>query len=90
MFRELAQGDLELRVLGIYMAQHGNFVKFAYQAFAAMVVRASADVQAMMIENLAEEQGLLAGPDGEAHNHPQMISDFCNAAGLTADENPFS
>ncbi len=86
MFRELAQGDLELRVLGIYMAQHGNFVKFAYQAFAAMVVRASADVQAMMIENLAEEQGLLAGPDGEAHNHPQMISDFCNAAGLTADE----
>ena len=57
MFRELAQGDLELRVLGIYMAQHGNFVKFAYQAFAAMVVRASSDVQAMMIENLAEEQG---------------------------------
>ena len=86
MFRDLSEGKLDLRVLGVYMAQHGHFVKFAYQAFAAMIVRASSDVQAMMIENLAEEQGLLAGPDGEAHNHPQMISDFCDAAGLSLDE----
>jgi pyrroloquinoline quinone (PQQ) biosynthesis protein C len=86
MFRDLADGKLDLRALGIYMAQHGHFVKFAYQAFAAMIVRASSDVQAMMIENLAEEQGLLAGPDGEAHNHPQMIFDFCEAAGLSRDE----
>ena len=86
MFRDLSEGQLDLRVLGVYMAQHGHFVKFAYQAFAAMIVRASSDVQAMMIENLAEEQGLLSGPDGEAHNHPQMISDCCDAAGLSPDE----
>ena len=86
MFADLAAGKLELRVLGIYMAQHGKFVKFAYEAFALMIVRASKDVQAMMIENLAEEQGLLAGPDGEAHNHSQMIFDFCDAAGLSRDE----
>lgn len=86
MFRDLADGKLDLRVLGVYMAQHGKFVKFAYEAFALMIVRASKDVQAMMIENLAEEQGLLAGPDGEAHNHSEMILDFCDAAGMTRDE----
>lgn len=86
MFTDLSQGKLDLRVLGVYMAQHGRFVKFAYEAFALMIVRASKDVQKMMIENLAEEEGLLAGPDGEAHNHSQMIFDFCAAAGMTREE----
>ena len=86
MFTDLADGKLDLRVLGVYMAQHGRFVKFAYQAFALMIVRASKDVQRMMIENLAEEEGFLAGPEGEAHNHSQMIFDFRDAAGMTRDE----
>lgn len=86
MFADLAEGKLDLRVLGIYMAQHGRFVKFAYEAFALMIVRASKDVQRVMIENLAEEEGFLAGPEGEAHNHSQMIYDFCEAAGMTRDE----
>ena len=41
MFRDLADGKLDLRVLGVFMAQHGKFVKFAYEAFALMIVRAS-------------------------------------------------
>ena len=86
LFIELSKGTLDLRVLGVYMAQHGRFVKFAYQAFALMIVRASKDVQRMMIENLAEEEGFLAGPEGEAHNHSQMIYDFCEAAGMTREE----
>lgn len=86
MFKDLADGKLDLRALGVYMAQHGKFVKVAYEAFGLMIVRASKDVQKMMIENLAEEEGLLAGPDGEAHNHSQMIFDFCEAAGMTREE----
>ena len=86
MFTELAAGTLDLRVLGVYMAQHAKFVKVAYEAFGMMIVRAPKDVQKMVIENLAEEEGLLAGPDGEAHNHMAMISDFCDAAGMTMDE----
>jgi len=86
MFQDLSNGKLELRVLGTYMALHGKFVQYAYEAFALMIARAEKDVQAMMIENLAEEQGLLAGPDGEAHNHPKMIFEFCQAAGMTKQE----
>lgn len=86
MFADLAAGKLDLRVLGVYMAQHAKFVKLAYEAFGLMIARAPNDVRKMVIENLAEEEGLLAGPDGEAHNHMQMITDFCDAAGMTRDE----
>ena len=86
LFTDLAAGELDLRVLGSYMAQHAKFVKIAYEAFGLIIVRAPKDVQAIMIENLAEEEGLLAGPDGEAHNHMQMIFDFCEAAGITREE----
>jgi len=79
-------GGLNLRVLGVYMAQHAKFVKLAYEAFGLMIVRSSKDVQNMVIENLAEEEGLLAGPDVEPHNHMNMIFDFCEAAGMTKDE----
>jgi pyrroloquinoline quinone (PQQ) biosynthesis protein C len=86
LYLDLAAGKLDLRVLGIYMAQHRRFVQIAYQAFGIIITRASKDVQKVIIENLAEEEGLLAGPDGEAHNHMQMIFDFCEAAGMTQEE----
>ena len=86
LFTDLSDGKLDLRVLAEYMAQHGQFVKIAYQGFALVIQKAPRDVQAMIIENLAEEEGLLAGPDGEAHNHSQMIFDFCEAAGMSGDE----
>ncbi len=86
MFTDLRAGTLDLRVLGVYMAQHAIFVKSAYEAFGMMIVRAPKDVQNMVIENLAEEEGLLAGPDGGAHNHMAMITYFCDAACLTRDE----
>ena len=86
MFTELAAGTLDLRVLGVYMAQHAKFVKVAYEAFGMMIVRVPKDVQKMVIENLAEEEGLLAGPDGEAHNHIAMISDFCDDSQVVCNE----
>ena len=86
MYTELGAGRLDLRVLGVYMAQHAKYVNMAFEAFGFLIVRGPKKVQSMMIENLAEEEGLLARPDGEPHNHMQMIFDFCEAAGLTKDE----
>ena len=86
MFTDLSKGELDLRVLGVYMAQHIKYVKIAYEAFGLLIARASHDVQNMIIENLAEEEGLVGGGDREAHNHLQMIFDFCEAAGMTQDE----
>jgi len=46
------------------------------------------DVRKMMAENLAEEEGLKAIPQGghEPHDHTELILRFCRAAGLSDEE----
>jgi pyrroloquinoline quinone (PQQ) biosynthesis protein C len=59
LFTELAAGNLELRVLGTYMAQHAKFVKIAYQAFGLIITRASHDVHHMqMIFDFCDAAGM--------------------------------
>ena len=87
-FRLMLDGSLPLRALGIYMAQHYKFVSRAVPSKGLIYWRASADVRRAIAENLEEEEGVRALPvDGHApHNHWKMISDFCNAAGLSDEE----
>ncbi len=87
-FQALAEGSLSLGAMGLYMAQHYRFVCKAVPGFGLLVYRAPADVRKAMIENLAEEEGLLAGgyEGAEPHDHFELIFAFCRAAGLTDDE----
>ena len=87
MFQALAKGELDLRVLGIYMAQHAKYVRYGLQAFGLLYARAPGDIRKMLVENMAEEEGLIGGhTEHGAHDHMQMIDDFCAAAGLTRDD----
>ena len=87
MFQALAKGELDLRVLGIYMAQHAKYVRFGLQAFGLLYARAPGDVRKMLVENMAEEEGLIGGhSEHGAHDHMEMINDFCQAAGMTREE----
>jgi pyrroloquinoline quinone (PQQ) biosynthesis protein C len=87
MFRALASGELNLRVLGIYMAQHARYVRYGLEAFGHIYARGPGDVRKMMVANMAEEEGLIGGnTEHGAHDHMQMIYDFCDAAGMTRDE----
>ena len=83
-FQAMTDGSLDLRALGIYMANHFQFVAHAQPAFGLLYYRAPQDVRDTLVENLAEEQGLAAIPvEGhEAHNHNDMIFRFCEAAGF--------
>ena len=83
-FQAMTDGSLDLRALGIYMANHFQFVAHAQPAFGLLYYRAPQDVRDSLVENLAEEQGLAAIPrEGhEAHNHNDMILRFCAAAGI--------
>ena len=87
-FQKMTDGSLELRALGIYMANHFQFVSKALPSFGLMYYRAPMDVRESLVENLAEEHGLMAIPvEGHvAHDHNRMITDFCAAAGLDWDE----
>ena len=84
MMKLLAAGELDLRVLAVYMAQHAKYVRYGLQAFGHVYARGPADVRKMLVENIAEEEGLIGGKtDHGAHDHMDMIYDFCEKAGKT-------
>jgi pyrroloquinoline quinone (PQQ) biosynthesis protein C len=87
-FRMMLDGSLDLYPLGVYMASHYKFVELALPAFGFLLWKGPPDVKHAVIENLAEEEGLVAIPRAghEPHDHSRMIFDFCNAAGLTDDQ----
>lgn len=87
MSQRLAEGTLDLKVLATYMAQHAKYVRYGLQAFGHLYARGPADVRKMLAENMAEEEGLIGGhTEHGAHDHMQMIYDFCEVAGMTKDE----
>ena len=89
-FGALAEGKLPLRVLGVYLAMHGQFVKRALASFGVLYSRMYEyeDVRKALVENLAEEEGLKAIPrEGHTpHDHNELIMRFCTAAGLFEGE----
>ncbi len=84
-FKMMLDGSLDLYPLGVYMASHHKFVEVALPSFGFLLWRGPQDVKHAVIENLAEEAGLVAipRPGHEPHDHTRMIFDFCNAAGLS-------
>ncbi len=87
-FQKMLDGSLDLYALGILMAAHYKFVELALPSFGFLLWKGPQDVKHAVIENLAEEEGLMAipRPGHEPHDHTRMILDFCNVAGLSDDE----
>jgi pyrroloquinoline quinone (PQQ) biosynthesis protein C len=87
-FQEFGKGKLPLRAIGMYMAQHYQFVTLVLPSFGVLYSRAPIDVRKVVIENLAEEEGLAAiDREGhEPHDHMMDIFAFTRAAGLSDDE----
>ena len=88
LFQELAKGKLELKILGIHQAMHSKFVVLALEAFGLLYNKGDSQIKKMCVENLAEEEGLVAQDSvaEEPHEHMQMIQNFCLAAGLSQKE----
>jgi pyrroloquinoline quinone (PQQ) biosynthesis protein C len=86
-FRAFAEGKLPLSAMGVYMALHWQFVQRALASFGIFFTRTFAheDVRRMILENLAEEEGLKAIPrEGHVpHDHTELIFRFCKAAGFS-------
>jgi pyrroloquinoline quinone (PQQ) biosynthesis protein C len=72
------------------MAMHWQFVQRALASFGVFLTRSYAheDVRKMIVENLAEEEGLKAIPrEGHVpHDHAELIFRFCRSAGLSDAE----
>lgn len=87
-FKAFGRGTLPLRAIGMYMAQHYQFVTLVLPSFGVLYSRAPLDVRKVVVENLAEEEGLAAiDREGhEPHDHMMDIFAFTRAAGLEDDE----
>ncbi len=88
LFTTLATGELDLRILGIHQANHLKYVELALESFGILYARGPAEIRKMCVENLAEEEGIIAQTEvgEEPHEHIDMIYNFCTAAGLTREE----
>ncbi|MGE3934309.1 MAG: hypothetical protein AB7F67_13715, partial [Rhodospirillaceae bacterium] len=72
-YADLAAGRLELRHLGTFLVQHYLVVRQIFRSIGIAYAKAPDDIARNIIENLAEEAGLL-GIDGHAaHNHTDLI-----------------
>lgn len=87
-YLDFLRGRIGIGPMGKLMAQHYQHVKRALPSFGIIYYKAPPAAREFVLENLAEEEGLLAGPgEGrQAHDHMELIFRFCRAAGMTDDE----
>ena len=87
-FVEFSEGKVGLRELAALMAQHYHHVERALPALGIAIYKSTGAARRFLIENLAEEEGLLAGETDGRHavNHQDIIVRFCEAAGLSRDD----
>ncbi|MGE0744988.1 MAG: TenA family transcriptional regulator [Rhodospirillales bacterium] len=85
-YADLAAGRLELRHLGTFLVQHYLVVRQIFRTIGIAYAKAPDDIARNIIENLAEEAGLL-GIDGHAaHNHTDLILAFTRHVGIADDD----
>lgn len=87
-FVEFSEGKIGLRELAALMAQHYHHVERALPALGIAVYKSTGAARRFQIENLAEEEGLLAGESEGRHavNHQDIIIRFCEAAGMSRED----
>jgi len=80
-----AEGRLSLEQMGRYMAQHYHLVQNILRPFGIAFAKAPPDVQGFLIENLAEEYGLVGEGSGAPKNHNAILLRWTQACGLAVD-----
>lgn len=87
-FVDFHKGKFGLRPIGEMMAQHYQHVLRVLPSQGYVISKAPPDGRRYALSNLAEEEGLMAGPgeDRKPHDHMDLIFRFCKYAGLSEKE----
>ncbi|MDH3603680.1 MAG: iron-containing redox enzyme family protein [Candidatus Tectomicrobia bacterium] len=79
-------GKLSKEQMGRYMAQHFQLVREILRPFGVAYAKSPRDVQNFLIENLAEEHGVIGTERGEAEEHDSMILVWTDWCGLSRQD----
>ena len=82
-YDRLAEGTLELRHLGAFLVHHSLLVREIFRSIGVSYAKAPDDVAYFIVENLAEEAGLVGIDGGEGHDHVELIHRFTRHCGIT-------
>ncbi|HEY5607101.1 MAG TPA: iron-containing redox enzyme family protein [Alphaproteobacteria bacterium] len=87
-FVDFWKGKFGLKPVGQMMAQHYQHVLRVLPSQGYVITKAPPDGRRFALENLAEEEGIMAGPgeDRKPHDHMELIFRFCKFAGLSEKE----
>ena len=81
-YADLAAGNLELRHLGTFLIQHYLVVRQIFRSIGIAYAKAPDDIARNIIENLAEEAGLIGIDGHDAHDHTDLILAFTRHCGI--------
>ncbi len=87
-YLDFFHGRIGLGPMARLMAQHYQHVRRVLPGLGLLYYRSPPEARGFVLENLAEEEGLLAGPgeDREPHDHMELIFRFCRTAGMAERE----
>ena len=85
-YDRLAEGELELRHLGEFLVQHFVLVRQIFRSIGVSYAKAPDDIAHFIVENLAEEAGLIGMDSDEGKDHVGLILAFTRHCGIADDE----
>jgi pyrroloquinoline quinone (PQQ) biosynthesis protein C len=85
-YDRLAEGKLDIKHLGSFLAQHYVLVNHIFRSLGITYSKSPTDVARFIVENLAEEAGLIGIEGGEAHDHGDLIFRFTRYCGMKDDQ----
>ena len=85
-FDQWVAGALGKEQMGRYMAQHYHLVQEILRPFGVAYAKAPRDVQQCLVENLAEEHGVVGTERGGPEEHDSMLLTWTDWCGLSRQE----
>ncbi len=85
-YDRLSEGALDIKHLGAFLCQHYVLVRQIFRSIGVTYAKSPDDIAYYIVENLAEEAGLLGIDGGAAHDHRDLIFRFTRYCGFTDDE----
>ena len=85
-YDRLSEGALNLEHLAFFLVQHSLLVRQIFRSIGVTYAKSPDDIAHFIVENLAEEAGILGIDGGEAHDHRELIFRFTRHCGWTDDD----